>query len=138
MALDNSPRLNGTAPLFSKKNLDRFFVQYQRVILLVSFGLITILVGFLLFSFFANQQTKLSTGGLDGCLVFPSEQPLNISVRVAGQNTNLSPDNCFFFSALPSGEFVLQVFIRETQAWEQNIQIISGQAIGLGEIEIIY
>jgi len=137
MTYESSPNLDGTSPSFPK-DISRLIYQYQRAILLVSCGLMSLLIGFLLLRFVVNQPANLSTGGLDGCLVFTTEESLTTSVQVAGQKTNLSPDNCFFFSNLPPGEYLLRVFVGETQAWEQNIQIISGQATGLGEIAIFH
>ncbi len=74
-------------------------------------------------------------GGLDGCVLNKSGNPIMAEVSFGQQSKQTYEDGCFFFAALPVGAGELIVH-RGNEEYSFQVEIIEGQALMLGDLII--
>ena len=134
MTFENSPSLD--AYITSGKKPPHLNVVKIRVILYSVIGLLAIILIGVVFFYLATRPTELPVGGLDGCVVSTDGVPLVSMVEVGKHSKPTLSDGCFFIAAIPPGEYQINIKPSLGGEWTQTIQIISGQAVALGEITI--
>lgn len=131
MSFENSPKV-GKRP---RTPFDwHAWVRRHRLVLLGICGLI--LMGNLVFLSIQVAPVMLAPepGGVDGCIVNATGQPLGAIVMVNGLSRHTFADGCFFFAHLPPGEQSLSVSTDMGIRWTQPVVIKSGKAVGLGTL----
>ncbi len=129
--MENSPKLDGTPSV--QVNLTKSVYNYRRsiILLVVTMGLL-LTVAILVIS----RPREIPAGGLDGCVVSPDGVPLVAMVVVAKQSKSTFSDGCFFFADLPPGQHAVVIQPTLGGEWYGMVEIVSGKAVGLGEITI--
>jgi len=133
MAFENSPKLGdkqGSTSTISGK-----VYKIRRALMIVVAVMLALNIVFLTYRI-APSILLGAPGGLDGCVVTTNGNPVAATVWVDDESQQTYADGCFFFSSVLPGKHQFRVdFLGETRH-EQSIQILSGQALGLGTIQI--
>ncbi len=132
MSFENSPSFDDLEKIKPEKK--KPFPHWLRRMLLIAVAVLG--SGILLFSGIKlGARASIPPGGLDGCLVNAAGNPVVAEVSFGDQSTESFEDGCFFFYELAAGNG--ELIIRhggEDQVFP--VEIISGQAVTLGEIAI--
>lgn len=75
-------------------------------------------------------------GGLDGCILSTSGEPVLATVRVGGVTRYTYEDGCFFFPELPPGPNQFNVETSAGVVLTQDVDILPGQAVALGTVRL--
>jgi len=134
VTFENSPSLDANST--SGKKPPRLGAAKVRILLYSLMGLLVVIFLGVVFSHLATRPSELPVGGLDGCVISPDGVPLVSSVEIGKQNKSTFSDGCFFFAAVPPGEYLITIKPSLGGEWSQKITILSGQAVALGEITI--
>jgi hypothetical protein len=88
--------------------------------------------GYYVFPSIFHQQP----GGLDGCLLSASGQPVAAAVKVGDAERQTYSDGCFFFASLPPGNRQLSVMTSTGVVLTRTVRIIPDQAVALGTVQM--
>ncbi len=134
MAFEHGPEI-GDNGITEHRSLRGWITRHERaldIIIGILFIVILFLAGRVLYpSFF-----KSSPGGLDGCLTTSNGTPVSATVWVGDISRPTYADGCFFFPNLSPGVQQIRIETVSGQSSTQSVEIISGQAVGLGNIFI--
>lgn len=131
MAFEENPEF-GEGGIKSRQTLRRWLTQHERELYMVT-GILTVIILLLSarvlgLSFFGKP------GGLAGCLVNTSGEPVTGAVHVDNITNPIYADGCFFFAKLTPGEHELAIETSDGAILKQTVNIRSEQAL---ELELI-
>ena len=133
MAFQNSPKLgNPTKPVLSLSGW-----LYRLRYLMAGLTFLLVVVDILVVLIVRPDQIDATVGGMDGCLTDGRGQPVAASVAIGDQVRSTTADGCFFFAQLPPGTQQLRVQVDGNVVYGQNVNILSGQAVGLNSIQVM-
>jgi hypothetical protein len=134
MAFEESPRFNGNQVVTHLST--QGWIHKHRLVLMLLVVIFLILDGFLFYYRLVPAVQAGRPGGLDGCLVSANGEPLSAIVRVGQEASQTFEDGCFFFSELPPGAREITIEAVSGERMVQTVEIISGEAVGLGTVTV--
>lgn len=134
MAFEDSPNLDGSTP--ARYQAGNWLFRYRRLILITVIGLTLLLAAFTLLAYLLGRPPDLGVGGLEGCLAAGDGSPRVAEIRLAGYSKMTGADGCFFFAALPPGNYEMQVLLENGEAWSTPVEIVADQALNLGTLTV--
>jgi hypothetical protein len=132
MAFEQNPEF-GDGGIKSRQSLSDWLVNNERV-LYAATGILLVVVFVLslrVLGVFSGEP-----GGLDGCIVNAAGEPITATVRADNTQRVTSADGCFFFPELSPGKHELTMEVSDGSVIKQTVEIVSGQAVGLGTISM--
>ncbi len=134
MTFEDSPSIDAEPAETSKKiNLDPRLI---RRILWGGIGIWLIFLIGMVWLYFQSLPPKLPYGGLDGCLVSETGEPVMAEIHLANQTRQTYENGCFFFAALQPGQYQLEITTAAGDTWQQSVNILPGEAVLLGQLVI--
>jgi hypothetical protein len=130
MAFEQSPEF-GDGGIKSRQSLRDWLIKNERVLYAVT-GILLVVV--LVLSLRVLGVFSGEPGGLDGCIVNVAGGPITGTAQVDNTQRLTSADGCFFFAELTPGKHELTIEASGGLVIKQTVEIISGQAVGLGTI----
>ncbi len=132
MSFEKNPEFED-GEIKSRRTLRDWLMKNERIFYVVT-GILLVIVLVLFASvmdFFSGDP-----GGLDGCIVNAAGEPITGIAQVETTQSLISADGCFFFAKLSPGQHELVIAVSNGAVITQPVEIISGQAVGLGVIVI--
>lgn len=131
MAFENSPIL-GEDGVVERRSLRAWLALHRRWLIILA-ALFLLADAWLI----VQLVRPAAPGGLDGCVVTASGQPVVSAIIRAGQVERMTfADGCFFFPSLQPGTYQVSIATDGEVVWSQPVTIISGQAVGLETIRV--
>jgi hypothetical protein len=130
MAFEQNPEF-GDGEIKSRQSLHGWLVKNERVLYAVT-GILLVVV--LALSLRVLGAFSGEPGGLDGCIVNAAGEPVMATARADNTQRLTSADGCFFFPELSPGKHELTIEVSGGSVIRQGVEIVSGQAVGLGTI----
>lgn len=134
MGFDQIPRYSGGTPI-TDLSMRGWLARNRHWLLMLTIGVVLLDV---LMTVYSVAPLILSgpPGGLDGCILSASGQPVLAKVRVGDAARETYTDGCFFFSELPPGSNQVAVETTYGVVLIKDVEIISGEAVALGTINL--
>ena len=133
MAFERSPGLDGTP---QHRGLITWIFDHKRTMYIASAIAAGLLIAVLAFLLISSQPRDLVAGGLDGCIVSPTDDPVAATARIADQTAATQDDGCFFFASVPPGDHTLVLRLDDGTVVQRKVTIVPGQATMLGNITL--
>lgn len=132
MAFEHGPEI-GENGITEHRSLRGWLTRHERALDII-IGILFIVIFFLASRVLYPSFLTSSPGGLDGCLTTSNGAPVSATVWAGDISRPTYADGCFFFSDLSTGMQQIQIETASGQSSTQSVEIISGQAVSLGDI----
>jgi hypothetical protein len=130
MAFEQNPEFRDGG-IKVRQSWRELLTKNERVLYAVT-GILLVIV--LVLSLRALGVFSGESGGLDGCVVNTSGEPMTATAQTEKTQRSTAADGCFFFSELTPGKHELIIEVADGSIVKQAVEIVSGQAVGLGKI----
>ena len=130
MAFEQGPEF-GNGGIKSRQSLRGWLIKNERVLYVVT-GILLVVV--LVLSLRVLGVFSGEPGGLDGCIVNAAGEPITGTAQADNTQRLAFADGCFFFPELSPGKHELTIELSDGLVIKQAVEIVSGQAVGLGTI----
>jgi hypothetical protein len=132
MAFEHGPEI-GENGITEHRSLRGWLNRHERA-LDIFIGVLFIIIFFLASRVLYPSFLTSPPGGLDGCLTTSNGTPVSATVWVGNISRPTYADGCFFFPDLSPGMQQIRIETPSGQSSTQSVEVISGQAVGLGNI----
>jgi hypothetical protein len=132
MAFEHGPEI-GNNGITEHRSLRGWLTRHERALYVIIGGL-SIIILFLAGKVLYPSLLTNPPGGLDGCLTTLNGTPVSATVWVGDISRPTYADGCFFFPNLSPGLQQVRIETVSGQSSTQSVEIVSGQAVGLGNI----
>jgi hypothetical protein len=134
MAFEKNPEFKDGG-IKSQQSWREWLTENERALFAVT-GILLVIVLVMSVRVLGGSLFLGEPGGLDGCIVNAAGEPMIGTAQVDASQRPTSADGCFYFAELSPGEHELTIKASDGYVTIQSVEIISGQAVGLGTITL--
>lgn len=134
MAFEKNPEFRDGG-IKSRQSWREWLTKNERALFAVT-GILLVIVLVLSVRVLGGSLFLGEPGGLDGCIVNAAGEPMMGTAQVDASRRPTSADGCFYFAELSPGKHELTIKASGGYVTIQSVEIISGQAVGLGTITL--
>ncbi len=134
MAFEKNPEFRDGG-IKSRQSWREWLTKNERALFAVT-GILLVIVLVLSVRVLGGSLFLGEPGGLDGCIVNAAGEPIMGTAQVDASRRPTSADGCFYFAELSPGKHELTIKASGGYVTIQSVEIISGQAFGLGTITL--